>query len=602
MLVPSSTKVITRTIIVVLLSGLLGWVIFSLFRIAGDFPFAKVNAPVFCFSAALLSLSGATVIASVLYPAPIRISKLDIIILVFACYLSLNCLFRDSCSISEFVIAIQLLILYTDLRALFQFFPELRQIVILLLLFSGLHEAVYGIGQIFGLFESNHHLFPVTGSFFNPGPYGGYIAIITALALALLVKTPAGILGAAGKLPKLLCWIISRILAWGTVAFALIVLPAVSSRSAWMAIGCTVLVLLFSRYKERIKKYKIPLVISGIITGTVMAIAVYGLKKDSAAGRLLIWKTEMRTIAQKPLWGYGVGHFGGAYADAQADYFADGHGTEVEKQVAGTVEYGFNDYLQMGIEIGLPGLLLFLIILLLAAKALYISGSPYFYLVVALIIFALFSYPLNLLSFNIALTISLAAASGFRASLGIGGRYGWLFVVVPAFLLAFHIWKFGLQRKQDMQQWNNARRLYTQGHYYDAAGEYGRLYPSLKYEYAFLHEYGQALARSKSWQKSNEILTQGTRVMADPAFYNMIGNNYMEIGDYTAAEQAYRKSEHMLPNRLRPLYLLMILAVEQNDTITALRRADSVLRFKPKVVSAATERFKAEARDLMDSL
>ena len=47
----------------------------------------------------------------------------------------------------------------------------------------GALEALHGLGQIAGIYPSNHSLFVLTGTFYNPGPYSGYIAAILPVAL-----------------------------------------------------------------------------------------------------------------------------------------------------------------------------------------------------------------------------------------------------------------------------------------------------------------------------------------------------------------------------------------------------------------------------------
>lgn len=44
-------------------------------------------------------------------------------------------------------------------------------------------EAIWGLRQIYGLAVSNHSLYALTGSFYNPGPYSGYLAMIFPLCL-----------------------------------------------------------------------------------------------------------------------------------------------------------------------------------------------------------------------------------------------------------------------------------------------------------------------------------------------------------------------------------------------------------------------------------
>lgn len=51
-----------------------------------------------------------------------------------------------------------------------------------LILMGGI-EAVWGLRQIYGFATSNHSLYAVTGSFYNPGPYSGYLALVFPVCL-----------------------------------------------------------------------------------------------------------------------------------------------------------------------------------------------------------------------------------------------------------------------------------------------------------------------------------------------------------------------------------------------------------------------------------
>ena len=55
---------------------------------------------------------------------------------------------------------------------------------------TGLIEAIWGFRQLQGWAYSNHSLFRLTGSFFNPGPYSGYLAITLPVALGILLEHP----------------------------------------------------------------------------------------------------------------------------------------------------------------------------------------------------------------------------------------------------------------------------------------------------------------------------------------------------------------------------------------------------------------------------
>ena len=47
-----------------------------------------------------------------------------------------------------------------------------------LILLGGI-EAVWGLCQLYGFSASGHFRYALTGSFFNPGPYAGYLAAVT---------------------------------------------------------------------------------------------------------------------------------------------------------------------------------------------------------------------------------------------------------------------------------------------------------------------------------------------------------------------------------------------------------------------------------------
>ena len=61
-------------------------------------------------------------------------------------------------------------------------FIKITEAVIVLLCCSiALYESALGLMQVFGLRASGHAGFALTGTFSNPGPYGGCIAVLLAV-------------------------------------------------------------------------------------------------------------------------------------------------------------------------------------------------------------------------------------------------------------------------------------------------------------------------------------------------------------------------------------------------------------------------------------
>ena len=57
-----------------------------------------------------------------------------------------------------------------------------QKIIVAFFLLGGCIEAAWGLGQLYGVAMSNHAHFILTGSFYNPGPYSGFLAMIFPIA------------------------------------------------------------------------------------------------------------------------------------------------------------------------------------------------------------------------------------------------------------------------------------------------------------------------------------------------------------------------------------------------------------------------------------
>ena len=113
----------------------------------------------------------------------------------------------------------QLVVLWFLLRYFLTEAPCLKFFFLFVLMLTGLVEAVWGMQQLHGYAYSNHSLFRLTGSFFNPGPYCGYLAVVLPVCLWTALRFQKGM----------------HYFGWICVGAILIVLPAGMSRSAWIA-------------------------------------------------------------------------------------------------------------------------------------------------------------------------------------------------------------------------------------------------------------------------------------------------------------------------------------------------------------------------------
>ncbi|MDR0420843.1 MAG: O-antigen ligase family protein, partial [Prevotellaceae bacterium] len=343
----------------------------------------------------------------------------------------------------------------------------------------GLVEAVWGLMQVYGLTVSQHNLYKITGSFFNPGPYSGWLATVFPMALGYAVfnrkehKVTQSLFGRISKTG-------TKIIGLLTVLCTLLVLPAAMSRASWLAaLGGSIFIAVMYGLQnkaviDRLKKYRKRLVLLSIAVSVLFAVAMTGLfllKKDSASGRAFTWKIALQTVKEHP-FGVGLGNFGGSYGDAQAAYFASGAGTEREEYVAGGVEYAFNEYLQICIE---TGIVPFLIFLAFVFRVLYSGIRNRNYLpagsLAALLIFASMSYPFNVLPFVITFVFLsvLCMADGNDSEIPDRKRLYpkfviWAFLIIAPVSIALCTDKIcSLQAAH--KKWSRTRALYVMNMY-----------------------------------------------------------------------------------------------------------------------------------------
>jgi O-antigen ligase len=482
--------------------------------------------------------------------------------------------------------------------------------VALAVLTVSIFELILGIRQIFGYTASNHFRYSVTGSFFNPGPFGGYLAFIFALSLSVLIKMRKKSDEFLHAIKQLhFKKIISIDIALYFVSFAALILsflllPATMSRSAWMA-ACAVLVIAgidlgaWKSVRHWLSKRKCLLILLALTASALLVailFGVYTLKRDSADSRLFSWQISARVIAANPVSGAGAGYFGGAYARQQAQYFSENPESKY-LYVADCPAYAFNEYLQIGAELGLAGLALFAVIVITALRHVFKNPNPFHYGSIAILVFAFTSYPFHLIPLLILFIVSNAA----RESKSLSGCLTARIFFVTMFVAAFAVWTGARPLMNDytkaQSEWQKLKTLYGM-EIYDTGG-YEEIYSVLKYDHRFLFEYGHSLNKVGEHERSNGILRQGAKLSNDPMFHNVMGNNYLALNEYERAEKSYETAYHTVPGRIYPLYLLAKLYIEKGDHVKALDMCRKVIAFRPKVHSSAVSEIKAEIKELM---
>ena len=546
------------------------------------------------FQMALVTLGGLATAGALFFKNKSRWHWIDTLVMAWWSYVTFNYWFLSSYPAgTAYTQIVTTVLLYAAVRLLNIAQKQQGKLFIMLTALAGGYEAVLGFLQLYGIEESRHAVYIVTGTFFNPGPYSAYLVTMLAICSAYLYRrypiyhTPYPIRLTDGK----------RALGKGVYALCalaaltmLMVLPATWSRAAFVSYAVVLAVLCHQRHRK--------IVWIGSAIALASGIVFYFLKQDSANGRILMWMASILAIKENWLTGAGIGGFAQAFAQGQASFFSK-HPHSPFINVAGTPQYAFNEFLYIGTEQGLIGLLFFLGIIVASLYTLFRRKDELAYGWLALLVFALFSYPFALLPFRIlgVWFVARAASSiGFREK-DKQKRFSMphLFLGLPVVATALGMLPTLTRKVETTFAFKQTQSTHT-GFFIE---DYWKWQDILADNSQYLFTFAKTLNQLGRYNDSNAMLKQGTRVSCDPMFYVVMGNNYKKLNSPHEAEKAYLKAFHILPNRLYPLYQLMILYNECERKEDACAMARKIIKFTPKVSSQATEDMKKQAREIL---
>ncbi|WP_158655148.1 O-antigen ligase family protein [Flavivirga eckloniae] len=518
-----------------------------------------------------------------------------------------------------FMELIGLSVLYIILRTL----PQKKYVWLLLAaIISGFVQACYGNLQLFEYFPSNHSKFKLTGSFFNPGPYAGFLAAVWPIGLGMYLFNKSIIaevqkqIKTKSKTIKRLIGIVFEYIPFLTIVYILVVLPSTQSRAAWVAVLISTLLLIECKYhllhkfitlKSKTRK-------SILVIGTTLIICVgvfglYTLKKGSSDGRLFIWKVSLEMIQDYPVFGVGYDRFKAHYMNYQANYFAK-HGETTESLVADNTYYAFNEWLQFIVENGLLGLLLLVLFLYILFKInVEKENKNVFFIIIGGILatsaFAFFSYPMQILPIKLILVVLFALLASLDVKkYQILRRHGKplnfrFFVFVLSVISVTNGLAYTRTLDKSFKTWKDALYIYQYRDYEEAIEVYADAYPDLKKEGDFLMNYGKALSLAKQDKEAAQMLERAKKYLNTTIIETALGDSYKTLKVYDKSEEAYYRAANMIPSRFYPMYLLAKLYDENGDKKKAEAMAKKILEKEVKIPSTAIKEIRMEMKKVL---
>ncbi len=452
----------------------------------------------------------------------------------------------------------------------------------------GALQAVYGILQLVGKCPSNHNNFAVTGSFDNPAGFAAVLSLLFPIGVYWSVcskKTEQKIV----------------FFATGLMLFALVlsgsrtgILAAVAAGAfvLWAALGPGQKVKMLQHFRSMAVVFVLLLLLSSY--------GFYAWKKDSANGRLLIWKVSSEMIKEKPLFGFGHSGFQAHYMDYQARYFENNPHSKYSL-LADNVKHPFNEFVQTAVNYGIAGLLLHLLLLVFVFLKILKTATPHKSMLlgvfVSFIVLSGFSYPLQyapiwfLTGFFLLVPLSEKMPEKHLPAI----------VRMPIAGLCIAGLVFFAQRMHNEMKWKNIAVNSLQGKTKEMLPQYEKLYPKLHRKALFLYNYGAELNVAKEHGKSIDILKKCQKKFNDYDLQMLLADDYCKLGDTAKALRTYRHASLMIPCRFLPLYKQFEIYKSQNNHTQAMALAGQIQAKEVKIASATVSSIRREAQRFTDN-
>lgn len=508
----------------------------------------------------------------------IRVGWGDIAVVGFFIYIVVNSYFNDSLNSKEFKMATAYFSIFFALKLIGEKYPNFVKHATIVIMLAGCYQSILVLLQLYGFNYSNHNRFAVTGSFYNPGPCGIFLASALVLAVAAIKN----------------CQVKRSVLyitAYFTLLLTLLALFPTLSRAGWIGAAVAIALLYQKTIRGYFKSKLMRIVLAAIVL--IVVAGVYIMKKDSADGRLFMWRNAISAFWELPITGVGVGNFAQSYSNAQYQYFfANNVLTQENKNIdmAGVPTSVFSEPLSLALMLGVVGVLFVGFICYKKAVS-----STMFYVALSIFVASLFSYPFYIPVIGVVFVFAMASIQEKRQF------YIPAYLYIPLLLLP--LLNYGAFKEMEANsKWKSISKFYYSLKSYDTVcSVYPKLLPYFEKNYQFMFEYGHSLNKMELYEDSNEVLLKGVRYSTDPIFWTIIGNNYMNLGQYIKSEEAYLRAYYQCPSRLHPIYMLTKLFSVVPDREKTLYYGKIVLNKAPKIESPATTQMKNDVTKILNN-
>lgn len=523
-------------------------------------------------SGVLIALTGAAagcVLLVRLWHGPaFRLTRVDAIAMLLWAYCALNTAWESPGLMLAVTTSIAIYMVGRQM-------PEYKRTWLCTLWLAGTWQAGAGIMQFLGWFPVENTQFPVSGTFPNPGPWGGYLALAWAAALALWLHHFFN-----SRTRKIVFALTTLLLLCG--------LLLADSRAAWLGWLVSSGAFAVIRWHIRLRRW-LP---GALLAGFILSATAYAYRPASADARLTIWKSSLLLWTENPLTGVGTYRFPAHYMNAQAEYLNQAHDTE--RLLAADNLLAYNEPIHWLCEQGLLGTGL-VVVLALTGIRMYRHKKgcdclPAAIPLLALSTFGLFSYPSEVWPlcawFPLLLASLLPQSERYMPAVQVR--------LIPMLLCAAFA-TGSAYRASRLYQADQALTAWWHTNTDKSRNDIHRYIDLIRDDPDALDFYAQMLFQNEYYDAVISEMNRLAELRLSADLLADLGRAYVATDRYQEAHECFARSSRMVPGLLTPHYLTLQLLRDEGHTAQAIHTARQIIHFKPKVESHLTRAMQKEA-------
>ena len=349
------------------------------------------------------------------------------------------------------------------------------------------------------------------------------------------------------------------------------------------------------------------------ITAVERAISAFDMQGSSLRSRLLIWQSTMDMIKDRPLFGSGLGTFPLYYLNYQADFLQKNPNY---LNFAGKAGEAHNEYLQLGAETGIIGLLVFILIIVIFYKTNFnlikkIKTINEKIIVISLLsgitvtlIDSIFSFPFHIPAVGSAFwfIIGLAIASEnifvkkeredgkincHEINLNFPKNKSYYKVIKIPLIIAVIILMILMINVIIIKPYRAELHLY-QGRRWLIDGNYKNALPVISYARELgphngriLHALGATYYNLGEFNQAIYYLQEAKKYMIDVNTFCILGLSYSKLNMFKKAEEEFKQAIYLNPKFTEGYHYLGLLYFQQEDYDKAVEQWNKILEIEP---------------------